>query len=687
MRIYVLITSFEPLRIYVFQEGLTRFASEPYSSGTKFNKFSHLTNYSINKKNANFVQNQDLEHDDFGFKWSLSALCGHLEQIGIDMDLLWSKIYDLIIKSIIAAEDKIQAGLNKYCTHKTNCFEILGFDVLIDSELKPWLLEANLAPSLSSDSPLDFKIKSNLITDAFNLVGIKKYDRRKESVNKIKHRMKGLYARGKSLNNRYGNNFSYKDGSKYQMKSFLQASNSKDIETELVRYLQGDTSLAVHRSIVKSIIPMKFKEILKTALLENSRRGNFIRIYPAKGTDIYDQYFKSVRPYNVFLYKCLFTDEVFPLSVVDTLGEIPPLSLDPGLHSHEGVQRDVKPNADSIQKAKKPQRPQTVKVGSNPSMKATDPNEKIIITGDDVLIEYVQRILNALALVSEDNLSADIRLGIDKFILHYVWHSKDPAVENPNISLSERLQVRYEEMKQRRKRLVRSILKREGKLDSFEANYKKLSQQKMTVLKNFNGNKLEDMLKTSTKNVAQEVVSILINHSRDCAYGILPDLEINFLHCSKETSYFRNHEESQDIDGEAEDDERVDEDIPCKQYIASSVSGNLNKYSNTTGTHELLANQPHRLPPTVNYNNYFNKANPRQNSNIRKAVASNSITTTHSDSRSKIQNIKRCESTTQNKTKDFMLRRDSNKTENDSKVLRVENMTSRQTAVQKCDSK
>lgn len=114
LRIYVLITSFEPLKIYVFQEGLTRFASEPYSSGTKFNKFSHLTNYSINKKNANFVQNQDLEHDDFGFKWSLSALCGHLEQIGIDMDLLWSKIYDLIIKSIIAAEDKIQAGLNKF---------------------------------------------------------------------------------------------------------------------------------------------------------------------------------------------------------------------------------------------------------------------------------------------------------------------------------------------------------------------------------------------------------------------------------------------------------------------------------------------------------------------------------------------------------------------------------------------
>lgn len=91
--------------------------------------------------------------------------------------------------------------MKKNGTHRTNCFEIMGFDVLVDSDLKPWLLEVNLSPSLACDSPLDMSIKSNLICDSFNIMGIKRFDRKKESLNKIKHRMKGLYNKGKKAQN------------------------------------------------------------------------------------------------------------------------------------------------------------------------------------------------------------------------------------------------------------------------------------------------------------------------------------------------------------------------------------------------------------------------------------------------------------------------------------------------------
>ena len=52
------------------------------------------------------------------------------------------------------------------------CFEVFGFDVLIDSNLKPWLIEVNLSPSMNTDSPLDLKIKGNMIADLFTLIGI-----------------------------------------------------------------------------------------------------------------------------------------------------------------------------------------------------------------------------------------------------------------------------------------------------------------------------------------------------------------------------------------------------------------------------------------------------------------------------------------------------------------------------------
>ena len=93
LRIYVVVTCIDPLRIYVYNEGLTRFATEKYKlTNCKTNRFAHLTNYSINKRNEKFVQNNNANEDDKGYKWSLSALLNHLAEIGIDSALLWTRI-------------------------------------------------------------------------------------------------------------------------------------------------------------------------------------------------------------------------------------------------------------------------------------------------------------------------------------------------------------------------------------------------------------------------------------------------------------------------------------------------------------------------------------------------------------------------------------------------------------------
>lgn len=52
----------------------------------------------------------------------------------------------------------------------STCFEILGFDILIDEKLKPWLIEINHAPSFATDTVLDFKIKKDLIADTLEML-------------------------------------------------------------------------------------------------------------------------------------------------------------------------------------------------------------------------------------------------------------------------------------------------------------------------------------------------------------------------------------------------------------------------------------------------------------------------------------------------------------------------------------
>ena len=52
------------------------------------------------------------------------------------------------------------------------------------------MLEVNLSPSLATDAPLDMTIKTNLITDTLNMCGVRRFDRRKESINKLKFRSK-----------------------------------------------------------------------------------------------------------------------------------------------------------------------------------------------------------------------------------------------------------------------------------------------------------------------------------------------------------------------------------------------------------------------------------------------------------------------------------------------------------------
>lgn len=90
----------------------------------------------------------------------------------IDYNEIFARIEDVIIKTILSIESSLFSAVTVQVPYQHNCFDLFGFDILLDSKLKPWLLEVNLNPSLACESPLDFNIKRELMADLFSLVGI-----------------------------------------------------------------------------------------------------------------------------------------------------------------------------------------------------------------------------------------------------------------------------------------------------------------------------------------------------------------------------------------------------------------------------------------------------------------------------------------------------------------------------------
>ncbi|XP_072499979.1 probable tubulin polyglutamylase TTLL2 [Notamacropus eugenii] len=163
LRIYVCVAGFQPLTIYLYQEGLVRFATEKFDLNNLKNNCAHLTNSSVNKAGASYKKNK--EGVGRGCKWTLSKFFIYLRSQDVDDLLLRQRINHLVILTILSIAPSVPSA--------SNCFELFGFDILIDDKFKPWLLEVNVSPGLSLDCSTDVSVKRKLIHDIIELMHFK----------------------------------------------------------------------------------------------------------------------------------------------------------------------------------------------------------------------------------------------------------------------------------------------------------------------------------------------------------------------------------------------------------------------------------------------------------------------------------------------------------------------------------
>nr|XP_038036146.1 tubulin polyglutamylase TTLL5 isoform X2 [Anas platyrhynchos] len=270
VRLYVLVTSYDPLVIYLYEEGLARFATVRYDQASKNikNQFMHLTNYSVNKKSGDYVSCDDPEVEDYGNKWSMSAMLRYLKQEGRDTA------------------------------------ELYGFDVLIDDTLKPWLLEVNLSPSLACDAPLDLKIKASMLSDMFTLVGFVCQDPGQRSGRAINHSSES------GRRNLYQKLQRPVSAQSQPASTRLRTRPLSASDAEMKNMMSSGREKATGRQGI-SVLGLSMEEIrvLRRVREENERRGGFIRIFPTPVTwDLYGSFLEYKTSMNYMLATRLFQD-------------------------------------------------------------------------------------------------------------------------------------------------------------------------------------------------------------------------------------------------------------------------------------------------------------------------------------------------------------------------------------------
>ncbi|XP_050551549.1 probable beta-tubulin polyglutamylase isoform X11 [Spodoptera frugiperda] len=287
LRLYVCVTSIDPLLIYLYEEGLVRFATVKYDKTNKnlWNPCMHLCNYSINKYHTDYIKCDDPNAGNIGHKWTLSALLRHLRKQGRNTTALMAAIEDLVVKSILSSAQTITAAARVFVPNFFNCFELFGYDILIDDMLKPWLLEINLSPSLACESPLDARVKSALLADTLTLVGLPAVPMTKADIstqsNSLKmrigacrrvHSAENVFVRGKR-----GSSDAHGSGSSGGTNTTTTASSSGS----------GGAGLA-------SLTGEELR-LVRAVRAQYARRGGFVRIFPSQNSwQKYSQYLDPV---------------------------------------------------------------------------------------------------------------------------------------------------------------------------------------------------------------------------------------------------------------------------------------------------------------------------------------------------------------------------------------------------------
>ncbi len=173
LRVYVAITSLDPLRVWVFPDGLTKLTTRPYTldRASLGDRFVHLTNPTVLR--------QDQGADLASKRMTHERYRERLRRDGHDDARLFRAIHAMVAKAALAAREPMLTAQSAARLPVEGAFSLVGLDVLVDERMRPWLLEVNMGPSLAVESAAttdsaraEEELKTRVVADLLGVLGL-----------------------------------------------------------------------------------------------------------------------------------------------------------------------------------------------------------------------------------------------------------------------------------------------------------------------------------------------------------------------------------------------------------------------------------------------------------------------------------------------------------------------------------
>jgi hypothetical protein len=135
---------------------------QEYENSTQQNYiYAHLTNHQVQKKSPTFNHSEEMPEDQMTCARFKQFLNDSYSDKSRNVDV-WSERIEPTLERIIIESLKVWPKQG----HRKNSFEVLGFDILLDKNLKPHLLEINTNPGMHMLTkvvrPHHFKLQQDL---------------------------------------------------------------------------------------------------------------------------------------------------------------------------------------------------------------------------------------------------------------------------------------------------------------------------------------------------------------------------------------------------------------------------------------------------------------------------------------------------------------------------------------------